>query len=354
MIASEKKYQVFVSSTYEDLRAERQEVIQALLELDCIPSGMELFPAANEDQWSLIKSVIDECDYYVLILAGRYGTVGKGDLGYTEMEYRYALSIGKPIIAFLHKDPSSLPKKLCEVTADGQKKLEAFRGLVSSKMCRFWSTAAELGSVVSRSLIMLQRSNPAVGWVRGDVTTDKDASIQIVKLNKQIDELNKQLDLARTQAPPGTDRLAQGEDEYTFTYDIDSRSKDGEPWKWENFEASVSWNEIFFALSPLMMHEANEFKLKSTLQAIVLEKAKDTVEAQTTKSKGHTFNWARFAIKDSDFQTVKVQLRSLGLTKLSIRSRSIKDTTAYWTLTPYGEEAMYRLRAIAKSTVDTE
>jgi hypothetical protein len=47
----EKRYQVFVSSTFQDLQEERQEVIQALLELDCIPSGMELFPAANEDQW---------------------------------------------------------------------------------------------------------------------------------------------------------------------------------------------------------------------------------------------------------------------------------------------------------------
>lgn len=30
-----------------DLQEERQEVMNALLELDCIPSGMELFPAAN-------------------------------------------------------------------------------------------------------------------------------------------------------------------------------------------------------------------------------------------------------------------------------------------------------------------
>ena len=69
----EKKYQVFVSSTYEDLQEERREVMQALLELDCIPCGMEFFPAANEDQWTLIKNVIDDCDYYLVIVGGRYG-----------------------------------------------------------------------------------------------------------------------------------------------------------------------------------------------------------------------------------------------------------------------------------------
>ena len=38
----ERKHQVFVSSTYKDLVDERKEVIHALLELDCIPAGMEL------------------------------------------------------------------------------------------------------------------------------------------------------------------------------------------------------------------------------------------------------------------------------------------------------------------------
>ena len=67
----EKKYQVFVSSTYRDLATERQDVIQALLGLDCIPVGMELFPAADDDQWTLIKRLIDDCDYYILIVGGR-------------------------------------------------------------------------------------------------------------------------------------------------------------------------------------------------------------------------------------------------------------------------------------------
>ncbi len=66
----EKRFQVFVSSTYLDLVDERREVVQALLELDCIPSGMELFPATNEDQWSYIKTVIEDCDYYIVIVGG--------------------------------------------------------------------------------------------------------------------------------------------------------------------------------------------------------------------------------------------------------------------------------------------
>src|ERR1043166_5779579 len=107
----ERRHQVFVCSTYEDLIIERQQVIHALLELDCIPAGMEMFPAADEDSWSLIKEVIDDSDYYVVILAGRYGSTTEEHIGFTEREYDYAASVGKPILAFLHEDPSKIIAK---------------------------------------------------------------------------------------------------------------------------------------------------------------------------------------------------------------------------------------------------
>ena len=98
MAQMEPKYQVFVSSTYKDLREHRQRVMFTLLEMNCIPAGMELFPAADESQWKIIQRVIDECDYYLLILGGRYGSIvpdsivpNAGGMSYTEMEYRYAL-----------------------------------------------------------------------------------------------------------------------------------------------------------------------------------------------------------------------------------------------------------------------
>lgn len=125
----DKRYQVFVSSTFTDLIPERQEITQALLELDCIPAGMELFPAANEDQWTLIKKVIDDCDYYLVIIAGKYGSIGPDGISYTEMEYRYALLKNKPIIAFLHKDIGRIAALNVEEKQENEIKLENFREL---------------------------------------------------------------------------------------------------------------------------------------------------------------------------------------------------------------------------------
>ena len=80
----EKRYQVFVSSTFADLKEERRRVMQALMEMDCIPAGMELFPAADEEQWVFIRRVIDDCDYYLLIVGGRYGSVTPEGVSYAE------------------------------------------------------------------------------------------------------------------------------------------------------------------------------------------------------------------------------------------------------------------------------
>lgn len=166
----EKKYQVFVSSTYADLIREREAVIKAILELGCIPSGMELFPASNDEQWALIKRVIDECDYYLVIVAGRYGSRAPDGLSYTEMEYRYALECMKPIIGFVHKDPSSLPLKMCEQSTKGQAALGNFQNLVLRKIVKKWSSPDELGSQVKTGLLEAIKNYPADGWIRASTS----------------------------------------------------------------------------------------------------------------------------------------------------------------------------------------
>jgi hypothetical protein len=115
----EKRYQVFVSSTFTDLTDERRAVMQALLELNCIPPGMELFPASTDDQWTLIQRVVDDCDYYLVIVGGRYGSMGAQGISYTEKEYDYAVQQGTPVMGFVHRQPDDtllpLTREILEV-----------------------------------------------------------------------------------------------------------------------------------------------------------------------------------------------------------------------------------------------
>lgn len=172
-----KRYEVFVSSTSEDLTVERREVMQALLRQNCFPTGMELFPAADATAWALIKSTIEQCDYYLLILGGRYGSTDQRGIGYTEKEYNHAVKLGKPIIAFLHRNPEQLPLEKSERSPGARKKLARFCERVKKRHCAFWLNPEDLAAKVGDALTKLQRETPAIGWVRPPVVADKSISL---------------------------------------------------------------------------------------------------------------------------------------------------------------------------------
>lgn len=73
----DKRYQVIISSTFRDLVQERQEVLKAVLAIDHMPAGMELFPASDDAAWQLSRDVIDGSDYYVVIIGGPLRLTGR-------------------------------------------------------------------------------------------------------------------------------------------------------------------------------------------------------------------------------------------------------------------------------------
>lgn len=167
-----KKHQIFVSSTYEDLKEERMAVTQAILESDCIPAGMELFPASNNKSWDIIKRVIDDSDYYLLIIAGKYGStrkIGKQVISYTEMEYNYAVRTNKPIISFIcSKKLSDMNFEKVESTPEGRLMLQNFINKVkgSQRNVSFWTNSGQLVSEIKTAIHSLIDDCPSSGWVK--------------------------------------------------------------------------------------------------------------------------------------------------------------------------------------------
>lgn len=204
----DKRYQVFVSSTFEDLKEERKAVIECLLNAGYIPAGMELFSAANDDQFQYIKKIIDNCDYYVLIIAGRYGSINPSThLSFTEQEYNYAKSKGLPILVFPYDKPFDLPESKRDDT--NKKRLVKFRKTVSeNRLYKSWHTVGGLCTDVINSLNNAVKEQQPEGWIRGhdlllmeqqarELRTNNANLLQrISQLEKQImtlDESNKSL-----------------------------------------------------------------------------------------------------------------------------------------------------------------
>lgn len=342
----DKRYQVFVSSTFVDLQEERREVMQALLELDCIPAGMELFPASNDDQWSLIKRVIDDSDYYILIIGGRYGSTTEDGISYTQKEFEYALSTGKPIISFLPKNPENIPAGKSEKDEEKRKKLDAFKNLAQKKLVKYWEGADNLGSVVSRSMVRLIKDFPAEGWVRSGSAVDEKSVKEIARLQRENEELKQQLVTVTTEAPKGTEKFAQGNDEvkirFSFTGYVESN------YTTHRFdcshELSLTWNTLFGCIAPLLIDESTEAHMQQAIDELI-ENHFDFEEYEEFER----LDKIDYIKVDSEsFSLIKVQFRALGLICLGEKKRSTSDRQTYWKLTPYGDYVMTTLLAISR------
>lgn len=335
----EIKHQVFVSSTYKDLVEERKAVIHALLELDCIPAGMELFPAADEDAWTLIKEVIDGCDYYVLILAGKYGSTNSEGIGYTEMEFDYAVSIGKPIIAFLHENPGSLSASNSERTEVMQSKLSAFREKAEARHCKFWNTSEDLGGKVSRSLIQLRKRHPSPGWVPGKYAATETMLREIQELRARVAELELEAAIGSNAAPVGAESLAQGDDQVSWTFHIRTDAKGPTQEK----PLAVSWDTLFSYIGPSMMNECTDEEMMGKVQLAYLHqlpKELRDLNPRDTLILPYVFE-----------DKIRVQLQALGLISPGVKRRAVSDNGRYWRLTPYGERYLIRISAERKPHV---
>lgn len=202
----EKKYQVFLSSTYKDLQSERQLVITEILKAGCIPVGMELFPASHSDPLGYIKKVIDDCDYYIIIIAGRYGSEYDG-ISFTEREFNYALEQGKKIVAFVHRNPSLLTSDKRDV-GEKEVKLNTLKDrLQKDRLVVQWDKSEQLPEMILHSLMHLQKDHESDGWIKASADNLRMLTQQghgallskINKLTKQVEKLKGKS--ARTPRP---------------------------------------------------------------------------------------------------------------------------------------------------------
>ena len=186
LMITSKRYSVFISSTFEDLREERRAVQDTVISAGDFPVQMESFPAADEDQFEFIKTLIDKCDFYVLIVAGRYGTPAEDGISYTEKEYRYAISRNIPVLVLLRSNIGELPANKSEDSVEGKKLLQKFRSEVErGRLRETWSTTDGLRLKVREALDHAKATKNAVGWVRGDTTAQLEVLEDLSKAQKE-------------------------------------------------------------------------------------------------------------------------------------------------------------------------
>lgn len=198
----EKKYQIFISSTYEDLKEERRIVQDTILSMYQFPIGMEMFSAADEKQWEIIQETIDSSDYYVLIMGFRYGSIlndGEDEgISYTQKEYKYAVSQGIPVLAFLVDEKKvAVTQDKMEQDENKRVKLQKFKNeVLDRRVAKLWSSAEELAKEVSLALTKEINRARRPGWIRAqglNIEKMQTELIEISKENRMLREENEKL-----------------------------------------------------------------------------------------------------------------------------------------------------------------
>lgn len=192
-----KKYQIFISSTYMDLVEPRNKVIEAILKLYHFPIGMEMFSAADDEQWQIIEETIDSSDFYIILVGNRYGSLTKEGISFTEKEYDYAKKIGVPILTFIKDETLATTPQEREDDPVKIQKLQDFRLKVQeNKMREVWKNSDDLAHRVSMALMKQIPRKNRVGWIRGD-SISEDATKELVALSRENRELKEELSQIR-------------------------------------------------------------------------------------------------------------------------------------------------------------
>lgn len=321
-----KKYQIFVSSTYEDLKKGRGQVIKAILEMGHIPVGMEMFSAADEQQWEIIKKQIDESDYYVVIVAHRYGSMD-GEVSYTEKEYDYAVSKDIPVLGFVIEPEVDWPEDWKENNSTISRRLAAFKTKITSRMVSHWKNEDDLYGKCCIALMKTFNTQPRDGWVRSSQTNATEMIKEITRLSRENGELRHQISEAQ--------HAEKSQQDNRVNQIIDAlRLNERTTYVW--LQGQEDWGEgktvnllrIFEAIGPYLIDEASDHTMAESL-ALVLG------DASPRKSWPVPENFVKGYIAD---------MVSLDLITTSSKQPGTNDTAAYLTFTDFGKEVFRRIR----------
>jgi uncharacterized protein DUF4062 len=333
------EYQIFISSTYDDLKDEREQVIKACLEMGHVPVGMEMFSAADEEQWRIITRQIDESDYYVVIVAQRYGSVVDG-MSYTEKEYDYAIERGVPTLGFIINESAPWPNDRGEANDETRIKVAGFKDKIRKKPVDVWQSKDDLYAKCAIALVKAFNARPRPGWIRALDVPGPEVIAEIARLSSENAQLRQEL--AELQKTPDTSNLAQGEDIVQLTI----KKEDSE----QVISVSTTWNPLFLVVARTILTSPEERDIE---QSIINSFSTDLGLKES-------YDALSYGLRDDDFEIIKTQLLALGLIVIDYVTHSDEypvpglgkrlgsSTLPIWKLTASGERLYASLTAVRR------
>ena len=159
---------LYLSSTYEDLKEYREVVYKALRKSGYDVIAMEDYVATDQRPVNKCLADVRKADIYLGIFAFRYGYIPPqshgtpAKLSVTELEFREAESLKKPVLTFLVNEDTPWPPKFDDARAaeDKGERINTVRQyLLTEKLASHFSSPYELAALVLAAVAKHREEN---------------------------------------------------------------------------------------------------------------------------------------------------------------------------------------------------
>ena len=174
------KKQVYISSTFEDLKAHREAAYMNLRGLEVTVKAMEDYLATDQRPLAKCLNDVSSSQIYVGLFAWRYGYIPKRNnpkkKSITELEYRQAQESGAERLVFLTREDYPWPPSYIDAVAgkdrEAKQIMQLREELREELICDFFTTADNLAAKVTGAVAMALSREPVAAFSLPQEITD--------------------------------------------------------------------------------------------------------------------------------------------------------------------------------------
>jgi hypothetical protein len=191
-----RKFHIFISSTPDDLKNERAALSRIIFEMGHIPICMDSVDNTEENGWKIIRRNIAESDYFLSLVAHKYGIlsegVAKGNSS-LELEYAQALKAEVPVLALIIADKARWKAAKKERERKVNHALTSLKEKLRSHAYAEWVNIQELKQnareLLTREIFLNTRS----GWVSGLEQAGPEVANALGRVMAENEDLKRRL-----------------------------------------------------------------------------------------------------------------------------------------------------------------
>jgi len=327
------KYHIFIGTTLDDLKNERREIPRTIMELGHIPVMAEYLDTSAKSHEQLLAKTIEECDYFIAIIAHKYSPAGKKACP-LENEYNIARKKNIPVISLIIDEKARWKASKKEKENSLVKKVEDFKKKLRLGICETWLNSPDLCQKLQSQLIMQMNLAPQTGWVRSDQAIAPSVANELSRLSTENEQLRRQIKI------DGGEIVAKLREQMKNALKVLTLNK-----------VTLS----FYYASGENWENSRQFRYLRIFQLLVPELSVGKTTAEVSRFMGTVLNPDLDKAVRKDYptpsNTVKKIMADFSLLKLV---KCVNDESTgedeIWEITEYGKElySAYRMRQLEK------